>query len=81
MGLLLSGPVRKSPESGYYFHNRDRVATGIHWLNLSAQVYRKLKQLKRERPFDLVQFPNYSLCGLISIPAVAYSARTASVFL
>jgi glycosyltransferase involved in cell wall biosynthesis len=46
---------------------RYRLPTTLHWLNLSAQVYRKLKQLKRDKPFDLVQFPNYSFCGLVSM--------------
>jgi len=37
-------------------------------VNFSAQTYRKLKQLHRRQPFDLIQYPNYSSCGLFSIP-------------
>lgn len=44
-----------------------RLATAIHWLNLSTQVYRKLKGLHAQQAFDIVQFPNYSYCGLLSI--------------
>lgn len=46
---------------------RYRLATTIHWLNFSAQVYRKLKRLHRQEGIDLVQFPNYSCCGLFSM--------------
>ncbi len=44
-----------------------RLATVIYSLNLSVQVYRKLNQLHAQRAFDIVQFPNYSYCGLLSI--------------
>jgi glycosyltransferase involved in cell wall biosynthesis len=47
----------------------------LHWLNFSAQAFRKLKQLHRQQPFDLIQYPNYSFCGLLSIPLL----RTAHV--
>lgn len=47
---------------------RYSFATTLHWLNFSTQVYRKLKQLHRESPFDLIQYPNYSSCGLLAIP-------------
>jgi glycosyltransferase involved in cell wall biosynthesis len=46
---------------------RYSLTTTLHWLNLSAQIYRKLKQLHRREPFDLIQYPNYSSCGLFSI--------------
>ena len=46
---------------------RYRLPNTVHWLNLSTQVYRKLKQLNRQNPFHLVQYPNYSCCGLFSI--------------
>jgi glycogen(starch) synthase len=46
---------------------RYRLATTVHWLNLSTQVYRKLKQLSRQKPFHLIQFPNHSFCGLVSM--------------
>lgn len=44
-----------------------RMQITVHWLNFSAQAYRKLKKLNREEAFDLVQYPNYSACGLFSI--------------
>lgn len=47
---------------------RYSLTTTLHWLNFSAQAYRKLKQLHRREPFDLIQYPNYSACGLFSIP-------------
>src|SRR6266571_54876 len=43
------------------------LPTTMHWLNLSTQVYRKLKQLNRQTPFHLIQYPNYSFCGLFSV--------------
>jgi glycosyltransferase involved in cell wall biosynthesis len=46
---------------------RYRFSTTVHWLNLSVEVYRKLKQLNRQKPFHLIQFPNYSYCGLVSM--------------
>lgn len=46
---------------------RYRLTTTMHWLNLSTQVWRKLKQLNRQTPFHLIQYPNYSFCGLFSI--------------
>jgi glycosyltransferase involved in cell wall biosynthesis len=47
---------------------RYSLTTTLHWLNFSTQVFRKLKQLHREQPFQLVQYPNYSYCGLLAIP-------------
>ena len=47
---------------------RYSLPTTLHWLNFSTQTYRKLKQLHRHEPFDLIQYPNYSVCGLLSIP-------------
>lgn len=44
---------------------RYRLTTTTYQLDLSVQVYRKLKQLNA-RPFDLVQVPNSSYCGLVS---------------
>lgn len=44
-----------------------RLPITVHWLNFSAQAYRKLKELNREKAFDLVQYPNYSSCGLFPI--------------
>jgi glycosyltransferase involved in cell wall biosynthesis len=47
---------------------RCSFATTLHWLNFSTQIYRKLKELHSENPFHLIQYPNYSFCGLFSIP-------------
>lgn len=47
---------------------RYSLTTTLHWLNFSTQAFRKLKQLHREHPFHLIQYPNYSFCGLFSIP-------------
>jgi glycosyltransferase involved in cell wall biosynthesis len=42
-----------------------RFTSTSYQLDLSVQVYRKLKQLNR-KPFDLVQVPSASYCGLVS---------------
>ena len=47
---------------------RYSLPTTLHWLNFSLQAYRKLKQLHRQKPFDVIQYPNYSFGGLFSIP-------------
>jgi glycosyltransferase involved in cell wall biosynthesis len=54
--------------------------TSLHWLNFSAQVFRKLKQLHRSEPFDLIQYPNYSSCGVFAIPFLraTHVVRTSS---
>ena len=56
------------------------LPTTVHWLNFSAQVFRKLRQLHRKEPFDLIQYPNYSSCGVFSIPFLrtAHVVRTSS---
>jgi glycosyltransferase involved in cell wall biosynthesis len=46
---------------------RYSLPTTLHWLNFSTQTYRKLKQLHRRQPFDVIQYPNYSSCGLFSM--------------
>lgn len=46
---------------------RYRLATTPLFLDLSVKVYRKLKWLNSQQPLHLVQFPNYSCCGLVSI--------------
>ena len=54
--------------------------TTLHWLNFSAQVFRKLKQLHRKEPFNLIQYPNYSSCGVFAIPLLrsAHVVRASS---
>ncbi len=46
---------------------RHRLPTTSLFLDLSVNFYRKLKWLNSQQPFHLVQFPNYSCCGLVSI--------------
>jgi len=46
---------------------RYRLPTSILFLDLSVKVYSKLRRLNAQHPFHLVQFPNYSCCGLVSI--------------
>jgi len=43
------------------------LPSSIQLLNLSVKVYRKLKRLNSQQSFDVVQFPNYSCCGLASM--------------
>src|SRR5687767_15156805 len=47
---------------------RYSLPTTLHWLNFSAQVYRKLKELHRRHAFHLIQYPNYSSCGVFAMP-------------
>jgi len=54
---------------------RYSLTTTLHWLNFSTQAFRKLKRLHRQHPFHLIQYPNYSYCGLLSIPLL----RTAHI--
>ncbi|HEX3282551.1 MAG TPA: glycosyltransferase family 4 protein [Pyrinomonadaceae bacterium] len=46
---------------------RYRLPTTTHWLNLSTQIYRRLRRLHADEAFDVVQSPNYSFCGLFSM--------------
>jgi len=74
---------RVMPKRGWYRLNRltgSSLTTTLHWLNFSIQTYRKLKQLHRRQPFHLIQYPNYSSCGLFSIPLLraAHVVRASS---
>ncbi|MGH9906628.1 MAG: glycosyltransferase family 4 protein [Pyrinomonadaceae bacterium] len=69
---------RVTLKRGWQFLNRVTrysLPTTLHWLNFSTQVYRKLRQLHRQDPFHLIQYPSYSSCGVFSIPFL----RTAHV--
>ena len=59
---------------------RYRFLTTCHWLNVSSRMYRTLKELHRRHPFHLIQYPNYSSCGLFSIPLLraAHVVRASS---
>lgn len=43
-----------------------RMGNTLKWLEFSTQVYGKLKHLHQRSPIDLLQFPNWSYCGLVS---------------
>ena len=45
---------------------RNKVRSALACLFLSYRFFRKLKQLHRQVPFDIVQFSNYNFCGLVS---------------
>jgi len=47
--------------------SRHRLATTPQFLDLSFKVYRRLKRLNSQESLHLVQFPNYSGCGLVSM--------------
>lgn len=44
-----------------------RLSTAARFLDLSLNVYRELRRLHARQPLQLVQFPNYALCGLVSM--------------
>ena len=44
---------------------RYRVPSTTKWLDFSFQAYCKLKQLNKQQPLDIIQFPNSRACGLI----------------
>jgi glycosyltransferase involved in cell wall biosynthesis len=46
---------------------RYRLGTTLAFLDFSVRVYRKLKRLNSQQPFHLVQSPNHSCCGLVSM--------------
>jgi glycosyltransferase involved in cell wall biosynthesis len=46
---------------------RNRLPSSVLFLDLSIKIHRKLRLLNSQNPFQLVQFPNYSCCGLFSI--------------
>lgn len=52
-------PSQRSP--------RSRLTPTFPFLDLSIRIYRKLKRLHSQQPLHLVQFPNHSCCGLVSI--------------
>lgn len=63
--------VHRIPNSKGWSHlhrlTGHRLPATAQLLDFSARVYRKLKQLNAQQPFHLVQFPNYSCCGLVSM--------------
>jgi len=74
---------RVMPKSLWHTVNRITrysFPTTLHWLNFSVQAYRKLKQLHRQKPFDVIQYSNYSFGGLFAIPLLraAHVVRASS---
>lgn len=67
-GVLVHRVMLKRSWQTVNLLTRYTFPTTLHWLNFSAQVYRKLKELHRTRPFDVIQYPNYSSCGVFAIP-------------
>lgn len=67
-GVMLHRVMLKP--SWHLLHRLTRYSlnTTLHWLNFSTQAFRKLRQLHAQQPFQLIQYPNYSSCGLLSIP-------------
>jgi glycosyltransferase involved in cell wall biosynthesis len=59
---------------------RWRLPGTTRCLDFSVQVYRKLKLLNTHKPFDIIQFPNYLACGLVSgfLLGIPYSTRISS---
>jgi glycosyltransferase involved in cell wall biosynthesis len=45
---------------------RRRLNLTARYLDLSFKVQRELRRLHAQEPFQLFQFPNYSVCGLVS---------------
>ena len=45
---------------------RFRLPSTSKSLDFSFQAYKKLKQLHKQEPFDILQFPNSRACGLVS---------------
>lgn len=67
-GVMVHRVMLKPSWHAFNRVTRYSLTTTLHWLNFSAQAFRKLKLLHREQPFHLMQFPNYSYCGLLAIP-------------
>ncbi|MCG6137611.1 MAG: glycosyltransferase family 4 protein [Nostoc sp. LLA-1] len=45
---------------------RYRIPQTAECLAFSFQVYRKLLELHKQQPFDIVQFPDWNACGVVS---------------
>jgi glycosyltransferase involved in cell wall biosynthesis len=57
-----------------------RIRRAAQWLDLNLQVYQKLQQIHQKTPLDIVQFPSYSACGILSslLLKVPYVVRLSS---
>ena len=66
-GVMVHRVMLKPAWQVFNSATRYSLITTLYWLNFSTQTFRKLKQLHRQRPFHLIQYPSYSFCGLFSI--------------
>jgi glycosyltransferase involved in cell wall biosynthesis len=73
---LNSGPLRH----WFNLFTRHRLPATSARLDFSYRVHRKLKELQRDRSFDIVQFPSYRACGLVSsiFLRIPYTVRISS---
>ena len=46
--------------------SRGRLRESAEWIDFSARVWRRISRIHRRSRFDVLQFPNYSACGLVS---------------
>jgi glycosyltransferase involved in cell wall biosynthesis len=56
---------------------RHRLPNTLFWLSFSSRAYRKLRQLHKQAPFDILQFPNSRACGLVAslLLRIPYAVR------
>ena len=66
-GVTVHRIANSKPWSRLDHLTRYRLPSSILFLDFSVKVYRKLRLLNAQSPFQLVQFPNYSCCGLFSM--------------
>ena len=63
--------VHRIARSKFWCHldhlTRQRLPNTVQLLDFSIRVYQQLKRLNAQQALHLVQFPNYSCCGLASI--------------
>jgi glycosyltransferase involved in cell wall biosynthesis len=46
--------------------SRARLQESADWIDLTIAACRRVRRAHRQAPFDLLQLPNYSACGLLS---------------
>ena len=63
-GVCIHRVKVKSVSLWYQRLTRGRLNRTGNCLKFSYLAYRKLQQLHREKPFELIQSPNYKACGL-----------------
>jgi len=57
--------------------SRHRLSGTAQWLDFSFQAYRRVAKLHKQKPFDILQFPNSRACGLVTslLLPVPYALR------